>query len=95
MCCGEAGEKEKESARAFYFFDYFILMGIPSGSLCGGESFEIIHARPVGEVFRKTPLPTDRAFFIAHNEPSDFPFLILGQISLLGKIFGKSYTLDH
>jgi len=50
---GEAGEKEKESARgtmgrgkreerrpprAFYFFDYFILMGIPSGSLCGGES---------------------------------------------------------
>ena len=22
---------------AFYFFDYFILMGIPSGSLCGGE----------------------------------------------------------
>ena len=23
--------------RAFYFFDYFILMGIPSGSLCGGE----------------------------------------------------------
>jgi len=31
---GEAGEKEKES----YFFDYFILMGIPSGSLCGGES---------------------------------------------------------
>jgi len=33
---GEAGEKEKE--RDFYFFDYFILMGIPSGSLCGGES---------------------------------------------------------
>ena len=25
LCCGEAGEKEKESARA------------PSGSLCGGE----------------------------------------------------------
>ena len=25
--------------RAFYFFDYFILMGIPSGSLCGGERF--------------------------------------------------------
>ena len=40
MFCGEAGEKEKESAlvpRAFYFFDYFILVGIPSGSLCGGE----------------------------------------------------------
>ena len=34
-------------------------------------------------------------FFIAHNEPSDFPFLILGQMSLLGKIFGKSYTSDH
>jgi len=46
---GEAGEKEKESARctspadivprvlSFFFFDYFILMGIPSGSLCGGE----------------------------------------------------------
>ena len=45
LCCGEAGEKEKESARgtigtprAFYFFD--ILMGIPSGSLCGGESVD-------------------------------------------------------
>ena len=25
--------------------------------------FEIIHASPVGEVFRKTSLPTDRAFF--------------------------------
>ena len=34
-------------------------------------------------------------FFIAHNEPSDFPLLILGQISLLGKIFEKSYTSDH
>ena len=34
-------------------------------------------------------------FFIAHNEPSDFPLLILGQISLLGKIFWKSYTTDH
>ena len=40
---GEAGEKEKESARgtfpsshrpprAFYFFDYFILMGYPAGA---------------------------------------------------------------
>ena len=37
LCGGEAGEKEKESIPAFYFFDYFILMGIPSGSLCGGE----------------------------------------------------------
>ena len=34
-------------------------------------------------------------FFIAHNEPSDFPLLILGQMSLLGKIFEKSYTSDH
>ena len=31
LCCGEAGEKEKESA----IID--ILMGIPSGNLCGGE----------------------------------------------------------
>ena len=29
--------------RAFYFFDYFILMGIPSGSLCGGESVTSVH----------------------------------------------------
>jgi len=63
---GEAGEKEKESARgtmgrgkreerpfpsshrpprALYFFDYFILMGIPSGSLCGGESDKVITIR--------------------------------------------------
>ena len=60
LCCGEAGEKEKERARgtmgrgkrgsrrfplpivpralsSFSIID--ILMGIPSGSLCGGESF--------------------------------------------------------
>ena len=36
LCCGEAGEKEKESALSiFSIID--ILMGIPSGSLCGGE----------------------------------------------------------
>ena len=34
-------------------------------------------------------------FFIAHYEPSDFPLLILGQISLLGKSVGKSYTLGR
>ena len=46
LCCGEAGEKEKESARGtmasparFLFLSIIdILMGIPSGSLCGGES---------------------------------------------------------
>ena len=42
LCCGEAGEKEKESARGtlarFLFLSIIdILMGIPSGSLCGGE----------------------------------------------------------
>ena len=37
LCCGKAGEKEKESALSiFSIID--ILMGIPSGSLCGGES---------------------------------------------------------
>ena len=43
LCCGEAGEKEKESARVPCALSIFsiidILMGIPSGSLCGGESF--------------------------------------------------------
>ena len=34
LCSGEAGEKEKESARGTF---YFFFMGIPSGSLCGGE----------------------------------------------------------
>ena len=43
LCCGEAGKKEKESApivpRALSIFSIIdILMGIPSGSLCGGES---------------------------------------------------------
>ena len=44
LCCGEAGEKEKGSARfpsspaRFLFLSIIdILMGIPSGSLCGGE----------------------------------------------------------
>ena len=36
---GRAGEREKESARGrpprFLFFDF---IGMPSGSLCGGES---------------------------------------------------------
>ena len=49
LCCGEAGEKEKESARGtmgrfparFLFLSIIdILMGIPSGSLCGGESYQ-------------------------------------------------------
>ena len=61
LSCGEAGEKEKKSARgtmgrgkseerlppfpsshrppgAFNFLDYCYFIGIPSGSLCGGES---------------------------------------------------------
>ena len=48
LCCGEAGEKEKESAlpivpRVLSIFSIIdILMGIPSGSLCGGESIETI-----------------------------------------------------
>ena len=47
LCCGEAGEKEKESARGtparFLFLSINdILMGIPSGSLCGGERSHII-----------------------------------------------------
>ena len=48
MLWGGWGERKRERAendgkggnrppRAFYFFDYFNLMGIPSGSLCGGE----------------------------------------------------------
>ena len=35
-CCGEAGEKEKESARG-YFSIIAISIGIPSGSPRGGE----------------------------------------------------------
>ena len=43
LCCGEGGKKEKEGApivpRALSIFSIIdILMGIPSGSLCGGES---------------------------------------------------------
>ena len=41
LCCGEAGEKEKERARGTIVpraLSIFFLMGIPSGSLCGGES---------------------------------------------------------
>ena len=45
--------------------------------------------------FAKTSLPTHKAFFVAHNEPSDFQLEILVQISPKGKIFGKSSTLYH
>ena len=47
MCCGEAGEKEKESTQgiliipcAFFFPIIAIFIGTPSGSLCGGESYQ-------------------------------------------------------
>jgi len=43
-------------------------------------------AIPVGEVFCPNITPNSRAFFIAHNERSDFPLKILGQITLEGKI---------
>ena len=36
LCCGEAGEKGKESALSL-FSRIAIFIGIPSGSLCGGE----------------------------------------------------------
>ena len=41
LCCGEAGETEKESAGnyTFYFSIIANFIGIPSGSLCGGESY--------------------------------------------------------
>ena len=53
VAVGRRGERKRELAghdgkggnrppRAFYFFDYFILMGIPSGSLCGGESRSLL-----------------------------------------------------
>ena len=35
LCCGEAGEKGKESA--LFFVSIAIFIGIPRGSLCGGE----------------------------------------------------------
>ena len=48
LCCGEAGKKEKESTqgipiipRALSTFSIIaIFIGIPSGSLCGGESYQ-------------------------------------------------------
>ena len=36
LCCEEAGEKGKESALSI-FSRIAIFIGIPSGSLCGGE----------------------------------------------------------
>ena len=36
LCCREAGEKETEGARGIVHRALFI--GIPSGSLCGGDS---------------------------------------------------------
>ena len=43
LCCGEAGEKEKErvpcALSIFSIID--ILMAIPSGSLCGGERYTV------------------------------------------------------
>ena len=41
---------------------------------------------PVGKVFCANITPNSRAFFIALNEPSDFPLKFLGQITLEGKI---------
>ena len=49
LCCGEAGEIGKESTRgirshcplwAFYFSIIATFIGIPRGSLCGGESYQ-------------------------------------------------------
>ena len=40
-CCGEAGEKEKESA-GFIFSIISIFIGIPSGSFCEAESVNFI-----------------------------------------------------
>ena len=85
-CCGEAGEKEKESARArwegerekrgsrafslfpssparFLFFS-IIAIFIPSGSLCGGESFHL-KARQSND--SKTPPPP----LPLHSMPED------------------------
>ena len=42
LCCGEAGEKEKESARGTIID---ILIGIPSGSLCGGDRHPSVFIR--------------------------------------------------
>ena len=40
-CCGEAGEKEKESAGSIFSI-IAIFIRIPSGSFCGGESVNSI-----------------------------------------------------
>ena len=48
LCCGEAGEKEKESAQGIpvvpdalsIFSIIAIFIGIPCGSLCGRESYQ-------------------------------------------------------
>ena len=48
--------------------------------------------------FAKTSLPTSmftERFSLLTTNRVIFRFKILGQISLYGKIFGKSYTLDH
>ena len=37
LFCREAGEKEKDPPRAFYFSIIAIFIGIPSGSLCKGK----------------------------------------------------------
>ena len=81
-CCGEAGEKEKESARArwegerekrgsrtfslfpsfpahFLFFSIIaIFIGIPSGSLCGGESFHLKARRSNNSKTHPHPSPS-------------------------------------
>ena len=45
LCCREDGRKIKRARsaryRAFYFSVIVIFIGIPSGSLCGGERFNI------------------------------------------------------
>ena len=58
----------------------------------------IIHASPVGEAFRQNITSNKhihRAFFIAHNEPSDFPLQILGFVSLSHQILHIGPTLAH
>ena len=46
-------------------------------------------AIPVGEVFCPNITPNSRAFFIAHNEPSDFRFKFWDKLPLKGKILLK------
>ena len=79
LCCGEAGEKEKESARGssgrwmrdfpssparFLFFRLFIsiFIGIPSGSLCGGEGKSLKKIRPGPPAYSKL---TCRVWYMA------------------------------